>query len=126
MSTTLEWMHDGLKLEIAAAALFGPADPQLVAFVRALEALRAAANLAQFTLTRDSPVPGPQGLQYTYYWTTKDGRAWTNHMRIGAQVLVDFATDFFILEEYLPSLQLRQNVVVLIHSLGITSVEATW
>lgn len=92
---------------------------------RALDALDSAVSLATFEVKRKvSPVT-----DYDYSFTSQDGRAWNQVLRIvnPADPSMTFdVPDFWKLSEFILHRSVRDSVTQLIVKFGVSKITVTW
>ena len=103
-------------------------DPDLALFITRLDRLNNLAPLASFTFKKKTTPP----TDYEYDLVTKDGRTWSQIVRIDGETRKQSVTSASTFWETAPApeiprhTELRQVVEALTVVYGITKIDATW
>lgn len=126
MTAKHEWLWDGNTAEAEFASSILPSDPVMAELFRFVDLLHARVPLASFVvqLREDG--------DYDYNFEAKDGRTWTQVLRVppgqpANQTSMTFdVPDFWKVAEFSTHRELRDRVTALIVSHALTSLEVTW
>ena len=88
--------------------------------IAAIRSLHAAVPLASFAFATPAG-EYPDG--YDLRFLTQDGREWHQVLLFNARVSMNFATDFFTLEEFVPHREVRDRLVALVRTYRLVNLE---